>query len=142
MAAIVRYTHQKSVPEVPHHSVQHISWSYGDSFSSRLLKLFQSLRPMFVDFTFEVAPQKEIAGAQIRGARWTLIFAPQRNQVSRKHSLQNGTGATSSVRRRSILLKPEVLRVLFFKLCQLGPEKFSKCHNSNRTSQLWSRHPL
>ena len=74
MVAIIGYTHPKSFPEVLHHCAQHISWNYGDFFSYRLLKLFQSLKPMFVDFTFEVAPQKNRRG-QIRGARRPLNFA-------------------------------------------------------------------
>jgi hypothetical protein len=66
VAAVIRDELPKPFSKDFHHSVGHVRGNTGNFLTNSVLKCFEDLMPMFINFGLEVSSQESIAGGQIR----------------------------------------------------------------------------
>jgi hypothetical protein len=109
----------ETISECSHDSFGHCKGSSGDFPANSVLEGLKVFRSVCVHLWFEIAPQEEISGSEIKRMRWPPYIAAQGNQLPRKHFPQNLHGSPRRMSRCSILLKPGIRHIHFF---QLGPQ--------------------
>ena len=86
MASSSTYAIFQSAVEVPHCSLQHLSWDTTNLFLDSLFQFIQCLWPSHVDPILKVAPQEKITNGQIRWRNSSFSFPLASGELCiRKH---------------------------------------------------------